>query len=64
MLIAVYRAKWGHSDLLSGNGSTVGSTEMTLSSFMYNGLLDWRHYDSLILINGIIYQGSQALSFL
>jgi len=64
MLIAVYRAKWGHSDLLRGNGSTVGSTEMTLFSFMYNGPLDWRHNDSLILIDSIIYHWSQALCFL
>jgi len=56
--------KVGHSDLSGGNGSTVGSTETSLSSFMYNGPLDWRHYDSLILIDGIIYQGSHALCFL
>jgi len=54
-----------HSDLSGeGNGSTVGSRETTLSSFVYNGPLDWRHYVSLILIDGIIYQGSQALCFL
>jgi len=33
MLTAVYSAKWGHSDLLRGNGFTVGSTETTLPSF-------------------------------
>lgn len=55
--------KVGHSYFSVGNGSTVGSTETTLSSFMCNGPLDWRHYVSLILIDCIIYQESQALCF-